>query len=221
MIQRLRTMEPEINAMGHQVRFAIARGPLNIASFLMGTSELMLAIMLQAEEIHRLMRIITDFSVAWIRHQKEQFPSIGGILILDDIVGFIAEPEVKAFAVPYIKEIFAAFDADIRFFHNDANGLVSTPFIKEMGVNLYNFSFEHSINQIRELAGEDVALLGNLPPRDVLAAKTPDEIRAETRRMVGEVKDTSRIIWSCGGGMPQDVPTENIKAFLETIKTVF
>jgi uroporphyrinogen-III decarboxylase len=220
MIQRLRTMQPEINDMGYEIRFAIARGPLNIASFLMGTSELMLAIMLQPEEIHRLMRIITDFTVKWIRYQKEQFPSIDGILILDDIVGFIAEPEVKAFAVPYIKEIFAAFDAEINFFHNDANGLVSTPFLEEMGVNLYNFSFEHSINEMRELAGPNVALLGNLPPRDVLAAKTPGEIESETRKMVEEVKDSSRIIWSCGGGMPQNVPTENIRAFLQTVKTV-
>lgn len=220
MIQRLRTMQPEINDMGHKIRFAIARGPLNIASFLMGTSELMLAIMLQPDEIHRLMRVITDFTVAWIRYQKEVFPTIEGILVLDDIVGFIAAPEVKAFAVPYIREIFAAFAAEVNFFHNDANGLVSTPFIAEMGVNLYNFSFEHSINEIRTLAGPEVALLGNLPPRDVLAAKTPAEIEEETRRMADDVKDKNRIVWSCGGGMPPDVPTENIHAFLQTIKRI-
>lgn len=218
MIQRLSGMQPFINDMGHEIKFAVSRGPLNIASFLMGTSELMLAIMLQPQEMHRFMRIITDFSVRWVRYQKENFPSIEGILLLDDIVGFIAEPEVKDFAVPYIREIFAAFETKIRFFHNDANGIVSTPFIKEMGVNLYNFSFEHSINQIRELAGDKVALLGNLPPRDVLAAKSPSEISEETKQMVNQVVDKSRIIWSCGGGMPPGVPTENIQAFLESIK---
>lgn len=217
MIQRLETMQPEIRDMGHEIKFAIARGPLNIASFLMGTSELMLAIMLQPDEMHKFMRIITDFSVRWIRHQKEKFPTIEGILILDDIVGFIAGPEVEAFAVPYIREIFSAFEAEIRFFHNDANGLVSTPYIKEMGVNLYNFSFEHTINEIRELAGNDVALLGNLPPRDVLAAGSPDQVRELTKKMVEEVTDRRRIVWSCGGGMPPDVTTENIHAFIETI----
>jgi uroporphyrinogen decarboxylase len=218
MIQRLETMQPQINDMGHEIKFAIARGPLNIASFLLGTSELMLAIMLQPDEMHQFMRIITDFSVGWIRHQKEKFPSIEGILLLDDIVGFIAGPEVEAFAVPYIRDIFSAFDADIRFFHNDANGLISTPYIKEMGVNLYNFSFEHSINEIRELAGEDVALLGNIPPRDVLAAGSPDEVKEKTIKMVEDVTDRRRIVWSCGGGMPPDVSTENIQAFIETIK---
>ncbi|MDA3821596.1 MAG: hypothetical protein PF450_03130 [Bacteroidales bacterium] len=218
MIQRLESMQPQINDLGHEIKFAVARGPLNIASFLMGTSELMLAIMLQPEETHRFMRIITDFTVGWIRHQKEKFPSIEGILILDDIVGFIGEPELKAFAVPYIREIFSSFEAEINFFHNDANGLVSTPYLKDMGVNLYNFSFEHSINEIRKLAGEDIALLGNLPPRDVLAAGTPEEVKEKTFEMLKGVSDTRRIIWSCGGGMSPDVSSDNIRAFIETIK---
>lgn len=219
ILERLKKMEPEIRDMGHEIKFAVARGPLNIASFLMGTTELMLAVMLQPEEVHKLMRIITDFSKRWIQLQKETFPSIEGILLLDDIVGFVAEPECKSYAVPYIREIFESFNAEVRFFHNDANGLVSTPFIREMGVNLYNFSFEHSINEIRDLAGSDVALLGNLPPRDVLAAGTPETVREETLKMVHEVRDKNRIIWSCGGGMPQDVSTENIKAFVETIQS--
>ena len=32
-----------------------------------------------------------------------------------------------------------------------------------MGVNLFNFSFNHSLGEIRELAGDDVVLLGNIP----------------------------------------------------------
>ncbi len=220
IIQRLKSLEPEIIDMDHEIKFAIARGPLNIASFLMGTSELMLGFMLQPDDIHKLLRIITDFSVRWLRYQKEIFPGIEGILLLDDIVGFIAEPECKTFAVPYIKEIFQSFDTEIRLFHNDAQGLVSTPFIKEMGVNIYNFSFEHSINEIRKLAGDEVVLLGNLPPRDVLAMGTPEEVRIKTVEMFNNTDNKQRIIWSCGGGMPPDVSTENITAFVETIQSL-
>ncbi len=220
IIERLLKMQPEINDMGHEIKFAVARGPLNIASFLMGTTELMMAIMLQPEEMHQFMRIITDFSKKWIQHQKEVFPSIEGILLLDDIVGFVGEPELKAFAVPYIKEIFSSFDAEIRFFHNDANGIVSTPFLEEMGVNLFNYSFEHSINDIRKLAGPNIALLGNLPPRDVMAAGTREQVIAETKKMIEECDDKQRIVWSLGGGMSQDTPTENITAFIETINSI-
>jgi len=217
VIQRLLNYQNPIREMGHEIKFAVVRGPLNIASFLLGTTELMMGFMMDPENSHKLLETITKFSEKWIEYQKEMFPSIEGILVLDDIVGFIGEEECKDFAVPYIKRIFSSIDSKINFFHNDAQGLVSTPFLKEMGVNLYNFSHEHSMTEIRELAGPEVALIGNLPPRDVLAAGTPEQVREETRKMVHEFGDNSRVVWSCGGGMPPDVTTENIKAFKETI----
>jgi uroporphyrinogen decarboxylase len=218
ILQRLENNHAVIQQMGHEIKFAIARGPLNIASFLMGTTELMMAFMMNPGEIHQLLKTITDFTVDWLQLQKEKFPTIEGILLLDDIVGFVGEDECREFAVPYLKQAFDAFGNKVRFFHNDAQGLISTPFLKEIGVNLYNFSFEHSINTIRQLAGPDIALLGNLPPRDVLAALQPEEIAGLTKKMWNEVDDKSRIIWSCGGGMPQNVPTENIHVFIKTIK---
>lgn len=218
IIQRLLTMQPHIQEMGHEIKFAVARGPLNIATFLMGTTEFMMALMMNPEEIHQLLRIITDFTVDWLRLQKETFPSIEGILLLDDIVGFVGEDECREFAVPYLKQAFSAFETKVRFFHNDAQGLVSTPFLKDVGVNLFNFSFEHSINEIAQLAGPGIVLLGNLPPRDVLAGGTPEIVVAETRKMVAAVQDKSRVLWSVGGGMPQNVPTENIRSFIATIK---
>ena len=186
-------------------------------SFLMGTTELMMGLMMDPENSHKLLETITQFSINWIQHQKEMFPSIEGILLLDDIVGFIGDDECKEFAVPYIKRIFNAFDSKLNFFHNDAQGLVSTPYLKDMDVDLFNFSFEHSMKEIRELAGPEIALIGNLPPRDILALGTEVQVREETKKMVEEFGDNKRVIWSCGGGMPQDVNTENINAFIETI----
>ena len=39
VIKRLEHAQPELEKAGHRIRFAVARGPLNIASFLMGTTE--------------------------------------------------------------------------------------------------------------------------------------------------------------------------------------
>jgi len=218
-IQRLLNYQKPINEMGHEIKFAVVRGPLNIASFLMGTTELMMGFMMDPENSHKLLEIITQFSISWLQYQKEIFPSIEGILLLDDIVGFIGDDECREYAIPYIKRIFNAFDSKLNFFHNDAQGLISTPYLKEMNVQLYNFSFEHSMKEIRELAGPEIALIGNLPPRDVLSAGTPEQIKSETLQMVKDFGDTSRVVWSCGGGMPQDVSTENILAFNEAINS--
>lgn len=218
MINRLKTLENEINQKGHNVKFAATRGPLNIASFLMGTTEFMMLLAMEPEKAHELLEKITVFISDWVQYQKECFPAIEGILLLDDIVGFLGEEECREFVVPYIKRVFNCIEAPVRFFHNDAHGMICAPFLKEMGVNLFNFAFDHSINEIRELTGPDVALLGNLPPRDVLMAGTPEEVYNKTQEMIRNVEDKRRIIWSCGGGMPQNVSSENIKTFLSAVK---
>jgi uroporphyrinogen decarboxylase len=218
IIQRLKNYHPQILKAGYNLRFAIARGPLNIASFLMGTTQFMMGMMMDAEATHRLLQKITNFTVNWLQLQKETFPAIDGILILDDIVGFVGDEECREFAVPYLKTIFSAFESNVRFFHNDAHGLISTPYLQEMGINLFNFSFEHSFQEIRDLAGSEITLLGNMPPRDVMAAGTPAQVYAETLDMYNSIADKRRIIWSVGGGMPQGVPTENVHSFLEALK---
>jgi uroporphyrinogen-III decarboxylase len=70
---------------------------------------------------------------------------------------------------------------------------------------------------MRELVGPEVALIGNLPPRDVLAAASPEGVYAATRTMMRETTDHSRIIWSCGGGIPQHVSTGNLQAFVKAV----
>jgi len=218
MISRLRNNERAIIEADHQVRFAVARGPLNIASFLMGTTEFMVALALDPDNSHRLLRKITSFICDWLSWQKECFNSIDGILILDDIIGFVGEGEFSEFVLPYFRKIFSCFGAKIRFLHNDADGLITARNLKEMDVNMFNFSFNHTMGQIRELSGPDVILLGNIPPRDVLAAGTEKQVEAAVTTAFGEISDYERIIWSVGGGMPPDVKDGNMHAFFKAVR---
>jgi uroporphyrinogen-III decarboxylase len=218
MLNRLRHSEADIRKMGHEIKFAISRGPLNIASFLAGTTELMLAMSMNPEEILKGLSTITDFIIDWLSAQIDAFPGIEGILVLDDIVGFLGDEDFNAFALPYLKQIFQSFEIPVKLFHNDAHGLVCAPYLDEIGVNIFNFSFEHSIAQMRELAGDSVVLLGNIPPRDVLANGSPEEVHNSVLEMMKSAGEATNVIWSCGGGMPPDVPTENIRAFISSIK---
>lgn len=220
VIELLRQNQPRIQSSGHEIRFAVCRGPLNIASFLMGTTEFLILLATDPERTQLLLEKITDFSVSWLAFQKQCFPTIDGILVLDDIVGFIGDEDCRTFAVPHLKKIFAAFDATVRFFHNDAKGLVCAPYLQEMGVNLFNFSHEHSLPEMRKKTGPAVTLLGNIPPRDVMALGTAEDVRRAVRQAWASIPDRRRIVWSCGGGMPQGVPMENIRAFIDALLTL-
>ncbi len=217
MLNRLKLAQPAIEAAGRKIRFSVSRGPLNIASFLMGTTELMTTIMMDPDRVHKLMRVITDFLKQWHALQKKTIPTIDGILMLDDIVGFIGEDEFVEFGLPYLKELYDTDDS-VKFFHNDADCSMSVKFYPEIGINLYNPGLDLSVSEIQEATNNELVVLGSLPPRDVLAACTPDEVYKQTKKMIEGVDNKSKFMASCGGGMPPKVSSENISAFVKAVK---
>jgi len=218
LLRRLVHLRPRIEEAGHRIRFATSRGPLNVAAFLMGTTEFMVLLKTEPAAAHDLLGRVTDYVVDWLKLQASTIDTIGGVLILDDLVGFLGPADCEAFAVPYLKRVFGALDVPVRFFHNDAEGRVCAPHLAGLGVNLFNFSFRHSLPEMRKLAGGKVTLLGNIPTRDVMASGTPEDVARAVRSALEGVEDRTRLILSCGGGMPPGVSSENIRAFAEAAR---
>ncbi|MBN1782214.1 uroporphyrinogen decarboxylase [bacterium] len=218
VLNRLKLARPRIEDAGHKIRFAVARGPLNIASYLMGSTEFLTTMMMEPDKVHVLMEKITSFLKNWLNLQRETFPSIDGILLLDDIIGFVGDAQFTEFGLPYFKKLYDG-DASVKFLHNDARCEVSMPYLPEIGINLFNMGFDVSLNDLKKATQNKVVMLGNIPPRDVLAAGSPEQVREAARALVDGLTDRSMVLFSCGGGMPPDVTTGNIRAFAETIQS--
>ncbi len=217
VLKRLERAARRMEAQGHRVRFATSRGPMNIASYLMGQTDFLVALKTDPEPTHHLLQLITEFIVEWLGCQHRRFPSIEGILVLDDLLGFVGEADFREFGLPYLKAIFESLDVPVKALHNDAHGLITARYLQQIGVNLFNFSFEHGMETMRRLAGESVTLLGNIPPRDVLASGTSDEVRRRTAEAMASTADHRRIIWSAGGGAPPGMPSENLDALCAAV----
>jgi len=212
VIQRLNHCREEIERAGHRIRFATSRGPMNVATYLLGHTETLIGVKTDPHQIHKLLQVVTEFIVDWVRYQAAGFPSIDGLLVLDDLIGFLGEDDFSEFAVPYLKRIGDSLDVRVKALHNDCHGMITARHLAEMGFNLFNFGFEHGLGEMRQAAGETVTLLGNIPPRDVLARGTPHQVRRSASEALSSVEDRRRIVLSCGGGTPPEVPTENIEA---------
>jgi uroporphyrinogen decarboxylase len=217
IIRRLEQSRSAIEEAGHRIRFATSHGPLTISSYLLGHTEFFMACRTDPEAIHQLLRISTQFAVDWLAYQKEKFPTIDGILVLEDFMGFVGEQDFCKFVLPYMTEIFGSQDVTVRFLHNDAFGLITARYLEAMGVNLFNFSFEHDFNEIRQLAGGNVTLLGNIPPRDVLGLGTCEDIRQSVTQLVGSISDPRRVILSAGGFTPAQFSAEKTAAFCNAV----
>lgn len=213
VLNRLRTARPRIEAMGHKIRFSVSRGPLNVATFLMGTTEFLILLKTEPERAHKLLRVITNYLKRWHALQQQTFPTIDGLMMLDDIVGFVGEEDFKEFGLPYFRELYAS-DVKVKFFHNDAECAKSIKYYPEIGINLYNPGIFNTLQQLRDMSGHQLAILGNIPPRDVLAKGSPEDVGNAVGRLLRETQDTSRLVLSCAGGMPPGVSTENLRAFI-------
>jgi len=217
VLYRLKWAQPRIDELGHRIRFSVSRGPFNIASFLMGMTEFLKALKTRPELMHRLLRVITDFLKGWHDLQRSTFPSIEGMMILDDIVGFVSERDFEAYALPYLRDLYQT-DVMVKFFHNDAACAQSIRYYPEIGINLFNPGVQTTLPDLRALSGHRMTILGNIPPLNVLARGTPEDVRAAVRALLTRTPDRSRLILSCAGGMPPGVPTENLRAFLDAVR---
>jgi uroporphyrinogen decarboxylase len=180
----------------------------------MGTTAFLMTPKTDPEPAHRLLRVITDFLARWHALQREALPTIDGVFVLDDIVGFLGTADFVEFGLPYLRELFSA-DVAVKFFHNDAACAQSIGHYTAAGINLYNPGVQTPLAEMRRLGGGDLTILGTIPPRDVLAQGTPEDVRAAVRRLLADTPDRSRLILSCAGGLPPGVSTENLRAFLD------
>lgn len=213
-----RRLEPRINDAGHVVKMVAARGPLTVATHLMGVSNFLLGMKLESAATHRLLRMTTTLVKDWLQAQADALRQVEGILVLDDIAGFMSPKDYQEFAHPYLKEIFDAFPVAVKMFHNDTDNPASYKFYRDLGIHVFNFTHLQPLDKVRELVGPDICLLGNVPPLDVLTQGTPEQVRQAARDCLTQHPSRRNLILSAGGGTSPGTPGANIRALCETAK---
>jgi uroporphyrinogen-III decarboxylase len=210
-----KNIEPAVKAAGESVKIVAARGPLAVAAHLMGVTEFLVGLKIDPDNTHRLLRITSTLAKNWLAAQAEALSEVEGILVLDDVVGFLSREDCIEFVEPYMKEIFGAFPSCLKLFHNDTDNPVCYEFIEGWGVNIFNFTHKQEITKVRELVGSKVCLLGNIPPLDVLTQGTPEGVKEATLKCIESYGRKPGLIVSAGGGVSPGTPGANIRALID------
>jgi uroporphyrinogen decarboxylase len=205
-----------LSAEGLRIRMVAARGPLAVASWLLGVSELMIALKREPDTAHALLDALTETIIRWLRAQAEAVGGVEGILLLDDIPGMLSPHTFDTMAAPYMTRIFEAFDGFVRVYHNDTPCEHLLPKLAALPFEVWNFSHETDIARVQAaLPGK--TLLGNVPPLQALAQGTPEEVYALGRACV-EKTGGRRLVLSAGGGVNAGTSAENIDALVEAAR---
>lgn len=215
VLRRLERLEQGGLPEPHRIHFAAARGPLTLATHVLGTTTFLEATAGEPEAAHAALDAFTDVVLGFLRAQVERLRDPLGILLLDDIPGMLSPRSFEAMAVPYLKRILEAFDGLIRIYHNDTPCPHLLSRIGLLPFEVWNFSHEMDIAAVREAVGPDLALLGNVAPLNTLARGTPRQVLEEARACVEKAAPQGAFILSAGGGASPGTPAENIDALVE------
>lgn len=217
ILRRYEENGPTLAAEGMAPRMAACRGPLAIASHLLGVTEFLMATQLQPDKCIRLIEKITELCIRWLQCQLAYMDQPFGVLVLDDVVGMLSPADMERFAVPYVKAIFDAFADLIHIYHNDTPNPNMVKGLAAIGMDVFNFSHQVDVAKARADLGPGVVLMGNIPPLDVLVRGTTDDVRNATRQLMDRISDCGPILISPGGGVSPETPIENLQAMLETV----
>ena len=213
-----RFMEKELKIRGQHIKMVAARGPLAIAAHLRGLSEFLMDLKLYPVETKELLNITTQTVIRWLRAQIDRLSEVEGIMVLDDVVGFLSPEDYLEFAHPYLGEIFASFRNMVKVYHNDTpNGRILEP-LAETGFHVLNFSHKLDIGEVYHRIGDRVCLMGNVPPLDVLVYGNPEEVRAFAVECIRKTEGGRALLLSAGGGASPGMSAENLDALVQATK---
>ena len=214
VLANYRHVLPRVRAKGMDIRIVAARGPLAVASHVIGLTSFLVGLKTEPALTHRFLKITTQLIKDWLSAQADALPGVDGIMVLDDLVGFLSREDYQEFAHPYLKEIFSVL-ATVKVFHNDTDSPVCYEFLNDLGLNIFNFTHLQSIKDVRARVGESVCLIGNVAPRDILASGSPQEVAQAAGRCLSENAGNPFFFLSAGGGVSPGTPAANIDALVQ------
>lgn len=212
VLQRYQDAEKRLLPEGLNIKIVAARGPLAIASWLLGFTDILLALKTEPAACHRLLGTITTTVVAWLHAQIDVLRAPEGILLLDDMVGMLSPKMFEEFVRPYHGRIFAEFQSMIKIYHNDTPCVHLLPSLATLGFDVFNFSHETDIAVVEDRM-PNITLMGNVPPLAVMVRGTPERVEACGRECISKTGGR-QLVLSAGGGVSPGTPAWAIDALV-------
>lgn len=167
----------------------------------------------QPETAHRLLQMITDTTIAYL---KEQINAGADCIQLFDSWGGLLSPEdFNIFSLPYSQKIIQEIKSFAPVILFAKGAWFSLREMSETGADALGVDWCIRPQTARELTGNKITLQGNLDPAKLLG--TVAEIKKSVIKMITDFGET-KYIANLGHGILPNVPVDHAKAFVETIK---
>src|ERR1700743_1129286 len=167
----------------------------------------------QPEAAHRLLQLITDTTIAYLKGQAVAGADV--VQIFDSWGGLLSPEDFENLSLRYIRQIVAALKDEALTIIFAKGAWHSLDSMAATGAHGLGIDWCIPPQMARQLAGPRVALQGNFDPAKILSPIPM--IRKEVKAMLDAFSGYPHIA-NLGHGILPNVPVDHAKAFVETVK---
>ncbi|MCW5942227.1 MAG: hypothetical protein KIS66_08340 [Fimbriimonadaceae bacterium] len=197
-------------------------GPMTVCCNLRGATEFCLDLLDDPAYADEMLAFVTEATIVRLRYVRERLgiPLRGHFGFADDSCALLSDAMYRERVMPHHRRLIEAFtDGSPSGIHlcGNATHLFKT-LVDELGIRSFDTGFPVDHGALRRSLGPDVEIVGG-PAVPLLLKGTPDEVCAETRRILESgVTEGGRFILQDGNNLAPGTPAENIAAMYAACK---
>jgi len=222
MPKQLETYEFMIRNVERDIRVDfgyLVIGPTTVAGMIRGMSKFLIALFKNPEAARKLLRVCTDTAKVWVKAQEGVVGETDyGVFIADDAASFLTPKQFEEFVSPLYKELYGIFPDYRRWYHNDMKSTHILKPLADAGVEVFHIAYDVDLPAAKEIVGDKICFVGNVPPLEVLKEGTLETVREACATLIRKMADGGGFVLSTGGFINAGTPAENIDAMVESVE---
>jgi uroporphyrinogen decarboxylase len=167
----------------------------------------------QPETAHRLLQMITDTTIAYLKGQAKAGADV--VQVFDSWGGLLSPKDFEEFSLQYIRQIITALKDDCLTIIFAKGAWFALEAMSNTGANGLGVDWCIPANLARSFAGKNITLQGNFDPARLLGPVS--SIRKSVHEMI-DAFGVQRYIANLGHGILPNVPVDHARAFVDAVK---
>lgn len=214
--QVLKRMEKEFP---DKLRAALVYGPFTVAGQIAGEERLLRGLMDSTGEIFGLLEKTFECARIYANYLTEAGANL--IWVSDPLSSLIPPDQFWKYSGIYLKRLFELFSSLPIILHicGDTYNIIHE--MVRTGVSGISFDNCMDLLAVEDEIPDDVFIIGNIDPVEVIELGSQDDVIASTSDLVSTMALKDNFALSTGCAVPPFAPLENIRLFVDTARKVF
>lgn len=189
--------------------------PFSLAGLMMSAEKLAMNTMLEPDFCHATLQFTTKVTLSYAKAQQDAGADF--IVLLEPTASLLSPELYEQFVGFYVQQITEALEVPVVLHVCGQTTNLIPSFVKNDVQGLSLDSDVH-LSEVYDKIPEDVVVIGNISPVDVMFNQGAEGVYNSTKEMVEELGTRKNYVASTGCDVPPGTPRENLSAFVRAVR---